>query len=374
MSTFALSLKDLNTNILFIKRATGHTPGRAPHPALDALRIKVADGIATISFFDYETSVSVRMAATGDDTELVIGFGDLVRAIKETGSKESATFAIKGQAVTIASAGISVTVPLTIYAADVPSLPTLEGGTALVVTGAEFAQVAATTATAVGTDDTLPMLTGVKLESDGTVVQAAATDRFKLAVADVPSASVPPVFATLLPGRAIGAIGKRAAKDDVVSVTFEVAEQIGSARIDTDDTTVIVRSLDCEFPKWRQLLPADDTLSTSFEFDGQALAKKMKALAVTAPKVRFTISNNKVVANGYTHDSVEPVSSLEIDAGDIVCDAPLTVQFATPYVAQILGAVPRGMKVRLNMRNAERPSLFTWPGNKVLLMPVRMAS
>ena len=48
-----------------------------------------------------------------------------------------------------------------------------------------FARAVAQVAVAAGKDDTLPMLTGVRMEIDGERVTLAATDRYRLAVREL---------------------------------------------------------------------------------------------------------------------------------------------------------------------------------------------
>ena len=57
--------------------------------------------------------------------------------------------------------------------------------TAGTVDSAEFATAVGQVAIAAGRDDTLPMLTGVRLEIDGDRLTLAATDRYRLAVREL---------------------------------------------------------------------------------------------------------------------------------------------------------------------------------------------
>lgn len=384
---FALSLKDLATNVAFIKRAAGYTVmkrNRLPE-AMNAFRVSVVDGVASISFFDYETSVTVRMAATGDDAEFVISVAELVNAVKATGSKSVAKFSVEGSIISISVDGVTVTAPLFIPKdeGDMPALPTVNSSTpALVVSGPDFADMATVTSVAVGNDETLPMLTGIRFESDGVKVCAASTDRFKLAVADISTSALPSEFTALLPGKALAAIGKRAAKDDCVSVTFSDDSQGpggGMTRlieIATDDTTVIIRELDCEFPRFRQLFPSEDMVTASFTVDGKVFATRLKALASGATQARLTIADDVVTVAGFDmrqSSEVGAKSTFTADVGDVrTDDGPLTIAFTAPYLAQIFATVPKGEKVTATFTTPARPAVFTWSNHRVLLMPVRI--
>jgi DNA polymerase-3 subunit beta len=64
---------------------------------------------------------------------------------------------------------------------DYPPLPQMPDASGA-VDSAEFAEAVAQTVIAAGRNDTLPMLTGIRIEIDGDRLTLAATDRFRLAV------------------------------------------------------------------------------------------------------------------------------------------------------------------------------------------------
>ena len=88
-----------------------------------------------------------------------------------------------GSRLTIACGSARFTLP-TMPVDDYPTLPSMPT-TAGTVDGAEFAAAVAQVAVAAGRDDTLPMLTGVRLEIDGDKLTLAATDRYRLAVREL---------------------------------------------------------------------------------------------------------------------------------------------------------------------------------------------
>ena len=73
---------------------------------------------------------------------------------------------------------------------DYPTLPMLPEETGALPADL-FAEAISQVAIAAGRDDTLPMLTGIRVEISGETVVLAATDRFRLAVRELTwSASV----------------------------------------------------------------------------------------------------------------------------------------------------------------------------------------
>ena len=84
---------------------------------------------------------------------------------------------------------------------ELPAPPPLAGTVDGGVLGAAISQVV----TAASRDDTLPMLTGVCLDIDGTALTLAATDRYRLAVREMPWEPVQPGLraAALVPARTL---------------------------------------------------------------------------------------------------------------------------------------------------------------------------
>src|SRR6202040_2843951 len=81
---------------------------------------------------------------------------------------------------------------------DYPTLPKLPDETG-VLPADVFAEAIGQVAIAAGRDDTLPMLTGIRVEISGESVVLAATDRFRLAVRELTwSALSPDIEASVL--------------------------------------------------------------------------------------------------------------------------------------------------------------------------------
>ena len=92
-------------------------------------------------------------------------------------------FSVDGPRVTIVGGSARFTLP-TMPVEDYPPLPEMPGASGT-VDAATFAEAVAQTVIAAGRDDTLPMLTGIRVEIEGDRLTLAATDRFRLAVREL---------------------------------------------------------------------------------------------------------------------------------------------------------------------------------------------
>jgi len=158
-------------------------PARPVIPVLSGLLLEAADGL-TLSCFDYEVSARVEVDAHIAEPGTVLVPGRLLAEITRSLPSLPVEFADdpEGVSLTCGSASFTlVTLPVEEYP-DLPELPhtagTVDGG----VLAAAISQVTP----AASRDDTLPLLTGVNIEVDGETMTLAATDRYRLAVRELP--------------------------------------------------------------------------------------------------------------------------------------------------------------------------------------------
>ncbi|AOQ28908.1 DNA polymerase III sliding clamp [Mycobacterium phage SoSeph] len=367
-----INTADLTTGLAFIKRATGYSASRARSrmPVLNTVRLSAHNGGLIVETFDFETAVTLRLPGAGMLAQTVVSIDDLHAALKTIGRRQASITATTS-ALSIESSGVSVHSPAFAALDDLPAMPDASGQLivpprpCLHMTGAEFAATTAAVSAAIGTDDTLPMLTGVRLDVEPAEASAvAATDRFKLAVVDVkPADGFTDTVAALLPGRPVVSFGKFAAKSDTVTVT--VAGQW--VVLASNTAKVQARLMDAEFPQYRHLLPGGDP-AVEFTIDPHAWAKLLKPASAATRSMRFHISAGGVVAFSHPEDGVR----LDMETTDMRAGEPLVIGLAPEYLAALLATAPRGVKATVAVRKPNRPIIVSWPGARMLLMPVRI--
>src|SRR5438445_759643 len=111
-------------------------------------------------------------------------------------------------------------------------------------------------AVAAGRDDTLPVLTGVRVEIDGEQVTLAATDRYRLAVRTLRWQPVDPSLqaTALVPARTLAEAAKALTSGAEVVLAL-AASGAGEGMFGLTGTArrTTTRLLDGEFPKYRSL-------------------------------------------------------------------------------------------------------------------------
>src|SRR5262249_57543612 len=98
-------------------------------------------------------------------------------------AEEQGGFYVDGNRVGLTCGNARYSLP-TMAVEDYPTLPALPEETGTLPSDL-FAEAISQVAIAAGRDDTLPMLTGIRVEISGETVVLAATDRFRLAVREL---------------------------------------------------------------------------------------------------------------------------------------------------------------------------------------------
>ena len=141
---------------------------------------------------------------------------------------------------------------------DYPTLPALPDETG-VISADLFAEAIGQVAVAAGRDDTLPMLTGIRVEISGETVVLAATDRFRLAVRELTwsTTSADVEAALLVPAKTLAEAAKAGISGGDVALALGAGANVGKEGllgIRSEGKRSTTRLLDAEFPKFRQLL------------------------------------------------------------------------------------------------------------------------
>jgi len=351
-------------------------PSRPSMPMLAGLLVDAAPGGLTLSSFDYEVSGRVAVDADVDEPGTVLVSGRLLADIARALPAAPVTITSEGSRVEVRCGRSSFTLP-TLPVDDYPSLPDMPGSSGT-VPGSVLASAVAQVAIAAGRDDTLPTLTGIRVEIDGSSITLAATDRYRLAVRELqwtPEVSGLDT-AALIPARTLADTAKSLAHCDVVHLALSASGAgDGLLGFEGDGRRTTTRLLDGEFPKYRALLPSDS--ATTADVETSALVDAVKRVSLVAERntpVRLTFSGGEVELRAGAGDEAQATEAVEcaID-GD-----PIEIAFNPQYLLDGLSAVDDAT-TRLSFTTSTRPAVLTGasvegaPAYRYLLMPVRLS-
>jgi DNA polymerase III subunit beta len=361
-------------------------PVRPSTPVLSGLLIEASDEGLVLSTFDYETSARATLSAEVADEGKALVSGRLLADICRSLPAKPVDMVIDGARVslTCGSARFSLqTMPVE----DYPTLPDMPAASGT-VNSADFAHAVAQAVTAAGKDDMLPVLTGVRIEIDGSTISLLATDRFRLSHRELgwdprtPDASL----AALVPARVLAETAKSLTSGTDITIAlatsgtgegiigFEGAAAGGMRRTTT-------RLLDGEFPKVRSLFPSEH-LTTAI-VDRKELIDSVKRVSLVAERntaVQMAFADNVLTLDAGSGDEAQASERLEatVDGDD------LTTGFNPQFLLDGLSAIEQDT-VELAFTQPSKPVVISGragedgadgadPGFRYLLMPRRLLS
>jgi DNA polymerase-3 subunit beta len=351
-------------------------PSRPSMPMLAGLLVEATAEGLTLSSFDYEVSGRVAVAADVEEAGTVLVSGRLLADIARALPAAPVTVTSEGSRVEVRCGRSSFTLP-TLPVEDYPSLPDMPGSTGT-VDGATLAAAVAQVAVAAGRDDTLPTLTGIRVEIVDDRVTLAATDRYRLAVREFTWSPEHSGLETnaLIPARTLADTAKSLGHCDVVHLALAASGAgDGLMGFEGDGRRTTSRLLDGEFPKYRALLPSESATTATVET--AALVDAVKRVALVAERntpVRLTFADGEVELRAGAGDEAQATEAVECV---IVGDA-IEIAFNPQYLLDGLGALDDA-STTLSFTSSTRPAVLTGgsvegtPTYRYLLMPVRLS-
>jgi DNA polymerase-3 subunit beta len=150
-----------------------------------------------------------------------------------------------------------------IAADDFPPIPTTDEGVVGKIAASDLEKAITLVAFAAATEDSRPVLTGIKVEIEGDEATFAAADGFRLAVYKGKLAEpLSEDLGFIIPARALREISRLLAGRDE-DVEFTVSASKNSALFRLSDTEIVTQLLQGAFPNYTQLIPQSfDTKAT----------------------------------------------------------------------------------------------------------------
>lgn len=348
---------------------------RPASPVLSGILITSGESTVTFEAFDYETSAHLEIEAEVEEQDRILVSGKLLAEISRSLPQATVTFETEGNKVQVKAGRARfhlATMPVDEYP-NLPQQPEPIG----VIDGAEFSKAVAQVNVAASKDDTLPILTGIKLEFSGEQLTLLATDRYRLAMRETTWRPVDPQIATsaLVKGRTLLEVAKTlgGAGDLTISLSPN-GDMMGFSSGTRRTTTLLV---DGDYPKIRSLFPESTPIHASVAT--QSLADAARRVSVVAERntpIRLAFADGQVALDAGTGEDAQAEELIEtwLDG------EPITVAFNPAYLSEGLGAFDAEF-VRFSFTSAPKPAMLTAQHEesgeddtsfRYLVMPVRL--
>ncbi|GAB2838358.1 DNA polymerase III subunit beta [Actinoallomurus bryophytorum] len=354
-------------------------PVRPPVPVLAGMLIEAGETLK-LSSFDYEVSAQMTMDIDADEPGTALVSGRLLAEISRSLPAQPVEITTDGAKVTLKCGTAKFTL-LTMPVEDYPSLPAMPPAAGMVGSD-EFAAAVAQVAIAAGRDDTLPMLTGVRLEIEGETVTLASTDRYRLAVRQLRWKPEQPDFSAvaLVPAKTLSDTAKALTSGAEVSIALAAGGSgsgEGMIGFDGGGRRTTTRLLDAEFVKYQSLWPKET--SAVAEIETGPFAEAVKRVGLVAEKntpVRLSFRQGEVVLEAGSGDDAQAVEVL----GASLEGQDIDVAFNPHFLLDGLSAIGSDV-ARLAMTTSTKPAVMTGkpandedPDYRYLIMPIRLSS
>jgi DNA polymerase-3 subunit beta len=349
-------------------------PQRAQQPLLSGVFLQVAGGTLTVAGYDYEISArtSLEVSAAEDGEVVVSGrlLADVVRSLPGLPVEVQTDGA--RVVVTCGTARFALAcLPVDEYP-TLPQPPPVAGRLGSDALAAAVASVVV----AAGRDDALPVLTGMRLEIAGDRLTLAATDRYRLAIREIPwEPERPDVTVTaLVPARTLAEAAKTFVAGAQVSVGLGGGEGTGEGLLGLvgGGREMTTRLLGGEYPRYRSLLPAELTATATVETGPFAEAVRRVALvAGRVTPIRCTFRKGELTLEVTGLEGAEASEVLPVQyEGD-----EFPVAYNPSFLLDGLGALDSDV-AQFGFTTPAKPTLLTGKATegdyRYLLMPVRL--
>ncbi|MDN4644953.1 DNA polymerase III subunit beta [Arthrobacter sp. PsM3] len=335
---------------------------RPPVPVLSGLLIEAQEGGLRISGFDYEKSARTQVAADVAEAGTVLLQGKMFTDIIRKFGRKTVTVAVDGNKATL-TAGSAVFTMHAMPVSEFPPMPPLPAAVGA-IDGDVFAAAVGQVIGATSNDDTIKVLTGVHIVSEGDELTLRTTDRYRLAEAVIPWRPTGDDIDVLVPGKWLGDLVKTLAGE----ATIVSDGNLIGIRTGNRATTSI--KMDGDFPKIKALFP--DTSHTEVKVNRAEFAEILARVSLVAERntpVRLTACDGELIVEAGTGEDAQGRETLpcEIDGTNIV------VAVNPMYLAWSLSVSPAADVVLEFQENLGKPVLLSGhDGMRHLIMPVKL--
>lgn len=355
-------------------------PTRPPVPVLAGVRIEADEsGVVQLSSFDYEVSARSELAADVIEKGTVLVSGRLLAEISRALPAKPVDVVLDGTKVSV-TCGASRFSLLTMPVEDYPALPAMPDviGT---VRGEQLTEAVGQVTVAASKDDTLPLLTAVRMEIEGERITLLATDRYRLALRELTWHPARPDVSqvALVRARTLSDAARSLGGSDQVTLALSTGSGVDLIGFEAGGRHTTSLLVDGDYPAVRRLFP-DETPIHAVVGRAQLTeaARRVSLVAERNTPIRLAFSEGQVVLDAGQGDDAQASEALEA----ALTGEDITVAFNPQFLLDGLGALTTEF-VRMSFTHPNKPVEFTGQDAldgdddqtyRYLLVPIRFSS
>ncbi|BAU99928.1 DNA polymerase III subunit beta [Aurantimicrobium minutum] len=327
-------------------------PARTTLPILSGVLIEATSEGLVFSSFDYEVSTQTKVAATVETPGRVLVSGRLLAEIANRLPNAPVTFESVESRIQVSCGSANFTL-LSMPVEEYPTIPQVEGETG-VLPAEEFSSAVAQVAVAASRDDVTPVITGVQLEITGNSLSLVATDRYRVAIRDIPWESTGTVseLTALVPARTMQEIGKTFGHSGNISISITNKDDRELIAFTADNKTVTSLLIKGNFPPVKRLFPEKvENYAVINTADLIEATRRVKLVVEREAALRFTFANNSLTLEAIGGEQAQ--ASETIDA--VISGPEVVVSLKPDFLLDGLGAVHSEF-TRIGFTSVENPA------------------
>ncbi|MFE1646255.1 DNA polymerase III subunit beta [Microbacterium sp. P01] len=314
-------------------------PQRNPQPILAGVLIEASEAGLSLAAFDYEASARTTIEATVDEPGTILVHGRLLSEIASRLPNAPIQIEVDDDGGIVLSCGSARFTLASMPVQEYPAIPEVSGDSGL-VPAEDFATAIAQVAFAASRDDVTPVLTGVQLEVSGTSLSLVATDRYRVALREIPwdggSTASEESTTALVPARTLQEVGKTFAHGGDITIAFSGAGDREIIAFTAGNKTVTSLLIKGNFPPVRRLFP--DVTEHHAVVNTAELVEAVRRVALVLDRsapLRFTFTTDRVSMDASGTEQARATESVDANlVGDDV-----TLGLNPQYLLESLSAV-----------------------------------
>lgn len=357
--------------IKVLQRIQGIVEKRNTMPILANVLLDASDGKITIMATDLE--VFIKDSSTAKITEessVTVNARKLFEIAKELPGDTIDVSSGKDDKVTLKAGKARFNI-MGLPSKDFPVFPAIDEAAMKELNSEVFRDMIEKTSFAVSTDETRYNINGFLLESASGRARMVATDGHRLALISREGISIDAGSkeGVLLPRKGVMEMKKVL---DEKEGTFLLGINQKNAVIKRDNTVIIIRLLEGEFPDYSRVIPKEnDKDAIAVRAELLSSLKRVSLLSTDKIKgVKFNFSNSKLVLTSSSPDIGEATEDVDVE----YAHGEIEIAFNARYFIDMLEALS-DEKVRISLKDPLSPGVLR-PVNgedyTYIIMPMRL--
>jgi len=235
-----------------------------------------------------------------------------------------------------------------------PRLPKLDGEKEISLPQDMLRDMIQKTEFAIAADDMREVLTGCLLEISGGDVTMVSLDGYRLALRRAKCSDVLEKFSAIIPGRAVGDIGKLLSDSEEAFATLSFGGN--KLHIKLEDTEIYVILIEGEYVQYRQILPK--SFATRVELELDPFRRCIDRAAIIAREGSNNLIMLRIEGGSMVIEAHSQIGDVREELPVRQDGADLSIAFNVKYLTDVVRFIDSDV-IEMNLNNAVSPCIVT---------------